>query len=184
MNTIIFICGYANSGKSSLLDKSKYPSTSTSVVLDFVAARVEKYILGSDQPLDILSNRFKTKEIAGSRGKKIALAEGVLIPIFGRSLLVEKALSLMPEGDVILFESIGGEELQLAQQIAYDLGYLTLAINVRHPEELKGVDIRELALAGVEFQNSFDEGSLIRFEELISKMCQDLNQLEFWWNYH
>lgn len=154
MYNFLIVCGYANAGKTTLLKKLKNVNIcSTSVVLDYATARVIRGLFQLDAPIDTIARGLqqKTVEIQGltSRELKISMAEEVIVPTFGRAAIVRAALEQAKVDDLNIMESIGGEELTLLLGFLNERRDKYKVVNLRSPDELKGVDIRELAGKGL-----------------------------------
>lgn len=153
MKTILVIGGYSRSGKTSslsILRNLGIPYFSTSVLLDNFIESLEREF-GVPIPT----------EVEERRRHKITSAEKVLVPIFGRQIFSVKAAqaAMESEDDVVLIESIGGEEWELMAKaignIAYErlMNYRVYRFNVRSEREIPGVDIRQLLNNAVTIQN-------------------------------
>ena len=135
---VVFIGGYANSGKTTVLDRlrnSGHLIVSTSETLHQIADKFHGRKLDSKIPED--------------RTELIRIAEEVLVPVIGRHGLVspacEKILNYSGDNEIAIFESIGGEEFRIALNILESAGGLKIdGINLRRSTEQPGVDIREL----------------------------------------
>lgn len=149
----LIICGYANTGKTTLMNKSGMNICSTSVVLDRITAR---FIQTFYQPFRTLPDieadlRNKTIKIGQmcARQLKIAVAEEVIVPTLGRESLVRSALRDAEELGINLFESIGGEELLLIIKEIEQAGHSYHIVNLLHADSQPGIDKRELAGCGL-----------------------------------
>jgi hypothetical protein len=148
---ILIICGFARTGKSTLVNELKeedWSIASTSQVLDDICYR----LLGI---LDVQDVNFEKKTGTVYSGRyeytprefKINVAEEVIVPVFGREAIVKASFKGCYSSNIVC-ESIGGDELDLL------LNYIrrnypaspVLVLNMRSALELKGVDIRKLAI--------------------------------------
>lgn len=184
MKTLILIHGYARSGKTTLLNqlqKQGHSIVSTSQELDFITCK--RFILPR-YCIEYLRNKDNEKlnKVYGvpvnCRNLKIDTAENWYIPKFGRASLIEKAFlnQLDPHNcsDLVFFETIGGEEAELAKEYWQEhFNQSTLSLNIRRSTEVKGCDIRELAPKN-NFQNIFNCPE-IAVNQLLSYVQQLIN---------
>lgn len=155
MLKIVFVGGYARSGKSTLM---KYLATknchcfSTSQYLDSVC---EKELGEYWTDAFVTKDTLKEKELVALTGKnyrtyKINKAEKELVPKLGRlrALVIPVLTPLLKlsNSDFVAIETIGGKEFELMLDwIKNNVKSCQISlINCRSPFELKGVDIREL----------------------------------------
>lgn len=145
--------GYSRAGKTSslaILKNLGITYFSTSILLDNFIESLEREF-----------NIPIPTEVEDRRQHKIAAAEKVLVPIFGRQIFsVTAAKAAMDaEDDVVLIESIGGEEWDLMAKaignISHEkyMNYRIYRFNVRSQNEKPGVDIRKLLNNAVTIQN-------------------------------
>lgn len=162
---VIFINGYARSGKTHLIENSPYPSVSTSRVLDEVAARFA-FPNHSEEDLIEVKEHFRKKTPGFLEGRsrefKIKIAEQVMIPVFGRKIFagqaVEQAMTIGQTNPIVLFETIGGEEQLLIIKELEDKKIHYYSINIRHKDELsEGIDIRELTGRGKTYEQLYTD---------------------------
>lgn len=147
---IVFIAGYSRVGKTTLISSAPYPSVSTSQILTEVTARVLKNFDSgfSSTQLEQIEHLLTVKSSPSTAKKlrqaKIKVAEEILVPIFRREIFIREAVRRLPNAPVILWETIGGEELiKTCQELSFSK-YNVHGINIRHSNGLNNVDIREL----------------------------------------
>lgn len=149
---LIFVGGYSQSGKTTLLkgllDLGE-AVVSTSQVLDGLLVSKLK-TEGRKESIEVLTQLIRDKDDVSlgfnARQAKIDMAECIIVPNLGRGALIRATLAKRPStAELVFFETIGGEELLLALEEAFSLGYRTFsAINLRREGEIKGCDIRKL----------------------------------------
>jgi hypothetical protein len=164
MGVVLFIGGYARTGKSeaiSYLKSQEIPCYSTSDLLHQTYQNLYEGGL-------LYPNRYWGEdEKPELRQELITLAESVLVPVFGREIFshtVIRQANLSP-APLVVIETIGGEEFKLMGE-ALQKPYLCW--NIRREGELKGVDIRELLERGEDIWNDRS------IEELHWKIEQEL----------
>jgi hypothetical protein len=164
MGIILFIGGYARSGKGEILKYLKsqnIPCYSTSALLHQTYQNlIEAGMLDSRC---VWGEEDKPK----LRQELITLAESVLVSVFGREIFshtVIRQANLSP-APLVVVETIGGEEFKLGLEI---IQKPYLCWNIRREGELKGVDIRELLEGGDDIWN---DGSI---KDLHCKIEQEL----------
>jgi hypothetical protein len=148
MKTALLVSGYSRAGKSTTLNhiSGSYPDVkvvSTSALLSTMASsfitsqRCEQAI--AKQVVDTKDD-YTCKSLSGLtvRELKIAIAEQVIVPFFGRfEGLVLPALRAAVEDGVekVIFETIGGEEATLAADYLRKNGYTLKQANMTCPTE-------------------------------------------------
>lgn len=153
MSKIIFIGGWARSGKSSTLNYLKtqgIPTYSTSALLHQTYRRlIEAKLKSFKRDFDIYDGNSK----AELRQELITLAEDVLVPIFGREIFAHTIIrqANLDPAPIVAVETIGGEEFRLGLEMV-EKEYVCW--NIRRDSELKGVDLRELLEGGVDIWNN------------------------------
>lgn len=154
MSVVLFIGGYARSGKSSLLNWLEdigYVVCSTSRVLDNLAD-CSVTALGLTPP----------KDHEERRSLKINIAEGIIVPVLSRKAMVRACIDRIQASEdsdqTFVFETIGGDEYEMAQDML-NPRIPTMNINVRRDSERAGIDIRKLLPYAIELRNNYDSVS-------------------------
>lgn len=183
IETIVFLGGYARSGKTTALSYFKsqgIPTFSTSDILhqqasimfDILGTDAKRYPgtkdLSKDKDAELMVS-VKTgdtsfKVAPSMRDILIAIAESTrsLVPDFYVQQLVEEIYRY--EGvSLAIVETVGGSEFGYIQEYLED-DYTTYSLNIRREGELEGVDIRQLLPNASEIWN---DGTI---EELESKL--------------
>jgi hypothetical protein len=167
MKNIIYLSGYARSGKTSLLNELKVNhgwqvlSTSdylTKETLIYFDQKVNDYHQELFANKDPEYNQYFIDNYGFSlRDAKIHVAEEVIVPLMGRyEGLVQPTIKDMDiDANYTICEVFNLEEL-LGWQKALSSDYREYAINIRRKDELIGVDSREL------FGKRFDNNSGIK----------------------
>lgn len=151
MTNILIICGHAQSGKSTLISELKeegWGVASTSQILDQITMKIVN-IFGDNIGLDLKAKRGLAR--FGSlfikpRELKTLIAESIIVPILGREAMVRAAFKGI-EQNYIVYESMGGEELDIAINLI-TLNYpdaRVAVINMESAIQLESIDIRKLA---------------------------------------
>jgi len=162
MTQIIYVGGYANSGKSSTIKKFKelgIPAYSTSLALHDICTRLLKHTFKVKpkelveesyceyKDYKIMSNMFfgsldrgyilNTAEL-NVRDFMISVAEEVLVPVVGREAFVLALMKKIKSDNhpLVVIETIGGDEYELTKRYAKAYGFSnSMNINCR----LKGI---------------------------------------------
>lgn len=150
VNKIIFIGGYACSGKTSTLEilkKLGIPCYSTSALIHKVYKELALSGLLSSKKLWGKENKPELRECL------ITLAEDVLVPAFGREIFAHTVIrqANFNPAPVVAVETVGGEEFRLGLKVI-EKEYFCW--NIRRDSELKGVDLRELLEGGIDIWNN------------------------------
>lgn len=152
---VLYITGYARSGKSSLLALLPGTTVSTSAYLSLVTLSHYGFtpdMLEMPTP-HVKGSRFETT-FFNSAGKtfreaKIYVAEQVLVPSLGRyeglvrPAIANKMAQIVSEPNLIVCEVLNLEELKLWQRALEFLDAIEYVIQVRSRYELTGVDTRQ-----------------------------------------
>ncbi len=179
MKRIIFLGGYARSGKSTavtLLREMEIPCFSTSEFLYTVAARIWSIGGSYNTTLQQLKNTLPDAILWNTGGLTkrqflIHVAENVIVPSYGRGEgivkpVMNQALEELDISPIVAIETIGGFEYQ--QLLACVPDYATyIPVNIRRHTELAGADIRELLPDAVDIWN---EGSINDLENQIKSI--------------
>lgn len=165
---IIFIGGYARSGKSSAISYLRnhhgLVCLSTSECLHQV----------KDRLLDTFPEIARPTNKEQERSLCIKIAEGLLVPIYGREIFANWVVQQIQPGQTYIVETIGGvEHTLLKDTIKRALTRVDIdEVNIRRGSERIGVDIRKLLENGIELYNN---GTL---DELYKKLDKLIRQRE------
>ncbi|MGL6342583.1 MAG: hypothetical protein ACRC80_26000 [Waterburya sp.] len=166
-STLVLIHGYARSGKTTLLNELEnrgYTTISTSRELDYVTCEhhhLPRYCAEIlRQKNDVTLQKIMHDPFITCRAIKIDVAENYFVPQFGRKRLIGDTFynQYYPNtaSEYVFFETIGGEEADIAKEVAQEYGFKeTISVDVRRESELKDVDIRKLSHSH-RFDNSYD----------------------------
>jgi hypothetical protein len=156
---IIFLGGFSNSGKSSVMKIFKeefgYNTYSTSALLHQAYEKFHEYD-HSDTTLPEV------------RAEHIRIAEEVLRPVFGQEIFADAIYRQVMQnskailGSTNVIETIGGKEFTTLMERFEDSPFHTQRINIRRKEERPGIDIRELLPDAIDFWNEGDLADLKR----------------------
>jgi hypothetical protein len=170
---IILIGGYARSGKSTsvqLLRDRGIPCYSTSASLYDTYARL-KEVYPELHHLDP-----DNKQV--SRQRMIALAEEVIVPVFGRESIVMACVKWLEQvyemgHETVAIETIGGNELELLERglkywSQHPL-FITAAINIRSDTEEPDADSRRLIESSEDYYAAhlWNDGNIARLETIL-----------------
>ena len=153
----VVICGYARSGKSTALERleDSINVVSTSREVDYLVClhhNLPRYFVDHlRNKRDDLLQEATLDYHSSCRELKIEYSESEYIPKFGRKALVESSVfnqldTYSKPNHINVFESIGGEELEIIKDL-YDI---VGVINIRSNDEQKDVDIRQLDPEGLD----------------------------------
>lgn len=172
---ILIIGGYARSGKSTFIKMARaadISAASTSELLDFLCYRVYLSLLmdWSNETIleeDFLDSLSKKSGLVckDERALKIAVAEEVVVPLFGRKEgIVRPTVEYIKqsEDDVFVIESIGGEEFDILIDMLGKDKY----------------DIQLLNIVTEKFNNVDDIRQLLPTENVMLNNCADVKEWE------
>lgn len=150
MNKIIFIGGYARSGKDEtlkILENLGIPCYSTSSLLHKFYHNLYSTELIDQFFIPDLTDKPSFRNLL------ITLAEDVLVPTFGREIFAHTVIrqANLDPAPIVAVETVGGEEFRLGLEV---IKKEWACWNIRRDSELKGVDLRELLDGGVDIWNN------------------------------
>lgn len=149
MKKLIIVSGYAQSGKTSMVNYIKtkygYNIASTSEVLGRFSEAIAKHVAGvyinTD---DKRQSAYINKRVLSSRDLKIAIAENCIAPILSRKVLVCGFENGIRNSDVTVYEAFNYEEYNdFLSLYAKYFSTIDIVIVRRHSEK-PDVDEREL----------------------------------------
>jgi hypothetical protein len=184
MKTIIFIGGYAESGKTTSINYLKtlgIPCFSTSELLHHFCFNTYKYIMGIELEtqnkikmvtLFPFNSAFRSIKVS-MREFLIYVAENLLTKTFGRGIFalgIKNQIETCPS-NLVIIETIGGKEYYELNNCFSDTEYNKININIRSYTEKPGIDIRELLPKALEINNNESVQKLyIKLEEQLKNV--------------
>jgi hypothetical protein len=163
MKRILFVGGYANSGKSTAmkhLATSGLHCFSSSALLHKTAAA-------------LYANGWTNANVGDKRAVLIPLAEQVLVATFSRSVFVHRIydqIAALPDNCMAAIETIGGDEFWLLYNALSNapFEYHLECCNIRRSTEQPQADIRQLLPSAHTIDNNDTLYSLYtRLDELL-----------------
>ena len=156
---IVFLGGYANSGKTTAmryLASQGLTCLSTSDILHKISTKVFP-----------VNGRTKPQR----RYLNILLAEDILKPYLGNNVFCNKIVEdvLDCDSDIIVIETIGGDEYRSIKSRLKDSFSLFLNINLRSVNEQPEVDSRQLLPFATDvYMEDVTDNRLLKIEKLIN----------------
>lgn len=179
--TIVYLGGYARSGKSSLIEELRnrgYSCFSTSEILHEVASRfclsfyLPVFFRHKTEKFDLGYSFFPC--IKTGREWLITLAEDVLVPVFGRELFAHTASkrAIACDTPLVFIEAFNNEEQNLMSWYAQNIGNIQqeLIFNIRRDREEPDADSRELLAGAIDIQNTQT------IAELVDSLLKKINE--------
>lgn len=165
MKNVIVVCGYTNSGKSTVINHLRdigIPAVSSSEhIHDVASTRLASRLRITKEEAQELIHRLKrTSEILidgmTARQYLIHTAEEYLVKTFGRRDGIVKPTfdrGVVMTGDTFAMESIGGIEFEILKDLCHESGVSLRVLAVRRKTEQPGVDIREIPAEAIHVYN-------------------------------
>jgi hypothetical protein len=187
MQTIIFLSGYAEAGKTTsikILNSLEIPSYSSSALLHEFAQIIYFIIMGIKLDTHNKNNSVVCYNPFGStirinrlimRDFLITIAEKALVKVFTRNIFAAAIKNKLDSySPVVVIETIGGEEYECFLKEFEDAKkYQIFNLNIRSFDEKKGVDIRKLLPNSYDLWNNKDTE-----DELKKTILEFLNSIK------